>query len=93
MLIHKCVNPKPLTTNDIDKLFDHIDNEKMIREFECWHCGRKTKLPIVAREDDVLEFHKLKQVIYNYLDDHPEIAQSMMDDLINRLLDAFEGQK
>jgi len=71
----------------LNNVVDYIDHDKLIREFSCPHCHANIKMPIVVRDFDTDKLRSLIQVMGNFMNNHPEIAKKLHDELMDELLD------
>jgi len=77
---------------DVDNCLDSIDSiYDRIIDLQCSLCGNHMRVPLIARQEDVREFNRLKQVLYDFLENHPEVKESMLKEFLDDLLDYMAG--
>ena len=76
------------TTKDIDNCLSEIDKNLTI-EHTCPNCGAQIKFPIIVTEKDIAEFNILKNIIFDFINNHPEIKHTLLKELMDDLLDYY----
>ena len=72
----------------IDNLFKET-LEKMTTKMTCPICHSTIEIPLMVKKSDIEIINKFKNILFQFMKDHPEVGERLRKELADDLLDLY----